>query len=178
MNGVVIRVVLVLLALTLSGCVTGTPETIRQGPLASISVAQAQRDAPRFLGQPVRWGGEILSVQNREDTTQIEVLARPLDADGEPRSNAEGDGRFIAEIPEFVDPAEYPQGRQLTVRGRLLWLETRPVGDYPYRYPVVAAEQWHLWPEEPARLVVPAYPHPWYDPWYFDRYRPWHYYPW
>lgn len=171
---------LVLSAVVASGCATGVPEAIRTAPTASVSVVEAQSEAPRFLGRLVRWGGTILAVHNRAGATEVEVLARALSQSGEPRVNSDGQGRFVAEVSQFLDPAEYPQGARITVSGRLLRIETRPVGDYPYQYPVVAAESWHLWPKEPERIYLPAYPypHPWYDPWYFGPYRPWRYYPW
>jgi outer membrane lipoprotein len=168
-------VLAVLLALT--GCATGVPEAIRQAPPTQVAVADVQREAPRFIGQTVRWGGSILAVHNRAQVTEIELLARPLGVAGEPDPQATGTGRFLAEIPGFLDPAEYPEGRRLTVSGRLVRTETRPVGDYPYAYPVVATESWHLWPEPPEARDVPYYGYPWYDRWY--PYRPWHYpYPW
>lgn len=171
--------------LLVAGCATSVPEAIRQAPPTQVSVADVQREAPRFLGQTVRWGGTILAVRNRERVTEVEVLARPIAGDGRPLAQAAGAGRFLAEVPGFLDPAEYPEGRLLTLTGRVARTETRPVGDYPYAYPVIAAQSRYLWPEPPPRREVPyygyPYPYPWYDPWYFYPYRypyrPWRY-PW
>jgi len=110
----------------------------------------------------VLWGGEILGVRNESRFTDVEVFGRPLYRDGEPRPDG-GDGlRFIARVERFLDPAAYQPGKRLTVRGPLLAPVTRSVGDYPYRYPVVSAQLYHLWPiYEPPRDYY-------YDPW-----RPW-----
>ena len=144
-------------------------------------VVQVQAQPERHLGQRVRWGGTILAVINRERTTEIEVLARPLGRDGAPAFESSGQGRFIVEVTGFLDPAEYPKDRELTVVGVITGHQTRPVGDYPYVYPIVRAETRHLWPEQPPPAVYgPAYPWsgpwfgPWYDPWYGPFYRPYY----
>ena len=167
--------------LTLGGCATQVPEPIRNPVTTPVDVVQVQAQPERHLGQRVRWGGTILAVINRERTTEIEVLARPLGRDGAPAFESSGQGRFIVEVTGFLDPAEYPKDRELTVVGVITGHQTRPVGDYPYVYPIVRAETRHLWPEQPPPAVYgPAYPWsgpwfgPWYDPWYGPFYRPYY----
>jgi outer membrane lipoprotein len=169
-------IALMSMLLLAAGCATSrVPQAIREGSTPSVSVAQVQRAPERFLGLRVRWGGTILAVHNRERATEIEVLSRPLDGDGEPREEMPGEGRFVALLPGFADPAGLPRDRLLTVTGRLQRVETRPIGEYPYPYPVVVVEGRYLWPERPD--PTPWYWDPWYwDPWYHPWYRPWH--PW
>jgi outer membrane lipoprotein len=164
-----------LAALCLAACASPVPQAIRTAPRPVLSVAQVQQDPNNFLGQRVRWGGTIIAVVNGKRTTDIELLARPLDDDGEPRASAAAEGRFIARIRGFADPAEYPNDRRLTVVGKVEGVETRDVGDYPYRYPVMAAETLYVWPKpEPPPYPYPyLYPYPWYGPWYSPWYRPW-----
>lgn len=166
-------------ALTLAGCAAQVPESIRDAVTTPVTVDQVQAHPERHLGQRVRWGGTILGVNNGERTTEIEVLARPLEREGAPAFESSGQGRFIIEVSGFLDPAEYPKGRDLTVVGIITGHQTRPVGDYPYIYPVLRAESQYLWPEQPpAAAYGPAYPWsgpwfgPWYDPWYGPFYRP------
>jgi len=162
-------------SLTLGGCATQVPEPIRDPVTTPVDVVQVQAQPERHLGQRVRWGGTILAINNRERTTEIEVLARPLGRGGAPTPESAGEGRFIAEATGFLDPAEYPKGRELTVVGIVTGVETRPVGDYPYAYPLVRTESRHLWPEPPELGVYgPPYPWlgPWYDPWYAPGYGP------
>jgi outer membrane lipoprotein len=172
------RLFAVVAILALTGCASHLPQEIRIAPEPEFGVEAARQEPGRFLGQRVRWGGTILGVHNRPQVTEIEILARPLDPDGEPQAQAPGVGRFIAEVPGFVDPAEYPTDRRLTVAGKLDRMETRPVGEFPYRYPVVIAASLYLWSEP-----LPPYPYrhpyawPWYDPWYYPGYGPW-YGPW
>jgi outer membrane lipoprotein len=155
-----------LIALTVTGCAAGVPPAIRQAPTAHLTVSETQGNPTESIGARVRWGGTILAVRNRERVTEIEVLARPLDGFGKPDADAPGQGRLIALLAGFVDPAEYPKARSLTVAGRLERVETRPVGEYPYPYPIVAAEALYLWPEPPPPEYPYPYPYPWYDPWF------------
>ena len=156
----------------LVGCAGTIPEPIRNpGTTTALGVSEVQADPNRHIGVRVRWGGTIIAVTNRERSTQIEVLARALDRGGAPRSGSSADGRFIAEVAGFLDPAEYPKDRELTVVGIITGVETRAVGDYPYVYPVVQADARYLWPEpQPA----PVYPGPWFGPWYDPWWGPWY----
>jgi outer membrane lipoprotein len=168
------------------GCSSGVPPAIRgdtaEGALNPVSVEQVQRDAESYRGQRVRWGGSIIAVRNLPQSTEIEVLSRPLDGAGEPRAEADGGGRFIARVPGFIDPAEYAKDRLLTVVGLIDGVETRDVGEYPYRYPVIGVSSRYLWPApEPASYLY-GYPWyyggygdgPWLGPWYGPRYGPWY----
>ena len=158
----------VLLVPALAGCASQIPQPIRVAPTGPLTVAQVQQAPAPVEGRRVRWGGSIVATINQPQTTEIEVLSRPLSRDGEPSLWEPGEGRFIARIAGFVDPAEYAKDRALTVEGPLLRLETRNVGEYPYAYPVVAAEARYLWPEAPPPS---AYPGP--VPWGWSGYGPW-----
>lgn len=165
---------LLLAALLLAGCSAQLPQNIRQAPPNDPSLAQV-RDSPieNQIWQ-VRWGGEILETENREQETRFIVLAQPLSKHGEPQGSDSSDGRFIAIVPVFLDPKVYKADRLLTVSGTVQGFEERKVGEYAYRYPVVLADSYYLWPEVPETPY--GYPYPgWYDPWYYD---PWYYRPW
>jgi outer membrane lipoprotein len=137
------------------------PPSIRSGAADALTVAQARESGGQPAGTRVRWGGRILAVHNAPDTTQVQVLSLPLSRDGEPQREGGGQGRFIARVQGFLDPAVYAEGRLLTVYGVLAGAETRPVGEYAYVYPVVDVVDRHLWEE-----VQPAPPRdPWCDPW-------------
>ena len=164
--------------LLLAGCATyQLPPELREPPVPDLSVAEVQAAPLDHAGQLVRWGGKILEVRNRPQVTEVEVLATALGDSGVPAVDGAGLGRFIAEIPGFLDPAEYPKDRRITVAGPVTGSRTRSVGDYPYSYPVVAATQYRIWaPPVPdpywhryPYYGPPFYPwgwgHPWY-PWY------------
>jgi outer membrane lipoprotein len=160
------------------GCATHSlPPEIREPPTPDLSVAQVQTAPAKHVGLSVRWGGVILAVRNLPELTEIEVLSRPLGDSGIPSAERAGQGRFVAQIAGFLDPAEYPKDRRITVAGDVLRTEARKVGDYPYGYPVVAVRSHRLWADpapEPHWHRYPYYDppfYPWGYPWY-----PWH--PW
>ncbi len=170
--------VLVALQLCVGGCATSrVPEPIRDTALTSPVVAEVQQRPETFLGQRVRWGGTILAVRNERHTTEIEILAKPLERDGKPNQDAGGLGRFIVELAGFKDPTAFPKDRRLTVVGPLRRIQTRDVGEYPYPYPVVEGDVWHLWPKPPPAYATPGLYDPWYRPWYGPGFGPW-YGPW
>lgn len=167
---------LALLLLAVAGCATTVPESVRRPPADSPSLAQAHADPDRYRGRKVRWGGTIASVVNRSDETCIEVVGRELQSNGRPVEDDRSEGRFLACVKSFLDPAVYAEGRLLTVAGTLEGTETRPVGEYPYRYPRVRISAYQLWaplPEPRAGDWDPFWDPYWYGPW---PYRPYPYY--
>jgi outer membrane lipoprotein len=167
-----------LAALTLGACTSQVPLLIRQGPLDSPAPAVVREQVGDYAGQTVRWGGVLIATGNQEHLTRLTVLALPLTHDGEPGSGDDSLGRFIAIVPEFLDPKVYAADRLVTVTGTLHGSEIGMVGKYPYRYPVVEAQAWYLWPEPAAASYdYPYYPG-WYDPWYWPWYGPWWYGAW
>jgi outer membrane lipoprotein len=163
------RSVMLALALALAGC-AATPRQLAVGPFDELTVAEAQRR--EAAGARVRWGGVIVGVTPRKEDTCIEVGSRRLDRQGRPQRGDESEGRFLACAPGFYDPAVYAKGRALTVVGTLRESVVRKIGEYDYTYPVVAAEQVHLWPKRPR--VQPSYLY--YDP-FWGPYWPYRVYP-
>lgn len=136
----------VLLSGLLVACASKVPKQLGEKLPDAPSRGAVRQDADRYLARPVRWGGEILSLRNGASSTEVEIFGRPLSRNGEPRPDG-GDGvRFIARVPGFLDPAEYQVNKRLSVRGRVAGTLTRPVGEFPYLYPVVDVGVHHLWP--------------------------------
>ena len=151
------------LALLLTaGCASKVPEAIRQAPAAPITIEAVQQAPQAYQGQRVRWGGELIEVRNGPDHSDLVVLARPLDDKGEPPLEGTSLGRFMARFTGFLDPAAFPTGKRITVVGRITGVETHPIGRYPYPYPVIQGEAWHLWPDPEPQVI---YSDPWW-PWY------------
>lgn len=111
------------------------------------------RTTPRH----VEWGGQIVAVENRRDTTELEILAYPLDRDGRPDTSAASLGRFIAIRSGFVDPADYAAGRLVTARGRLGPARTATLGGTELRLATLEAESLQLWSREPPPSRVMPY---------------------
>lgn len=154
------------LVLLLAGCAGDVPEPIRTDLPDSPQLKEVRQDPAAFVGERVRWGGTIAEVQNRQEVTRIQLVARGLNGRGKPRREGSSAGRFLAEVEGFLDPAVYAEERLLTVVGRLQEPETQPIGDYAYQFPVVRVDSHHLWPQ-PDPIQAPGYyGGPYGDPWY------------
>lgn len=153
------RGVLTLLVLALSGCAGNLPRHIAEAPLGSPGVAAVAASPEDWVGQPVRWGGVIVSVQTWAEETRVELAARDLGGSGRPKLSDVSPGRFIARLQGFLDPSIFRADRELTVYGTLEPPEEGRIGERPYTYPVVRVQEYHLWPE-----YVPAVAP--YDPWW------------
>jgi outer membrane lipoprotein len=165
---------LILAALLLGACST-VPKNISAPAVIPVTVSQAAKKPEQVKGTQVRWGGTIAKVENRQQTTRVEIVARELFDDGEPKKSDRSLGRFMAEIKGFLDPAIYAVGRNFTVVGALAGTVQGKLGEMNYTYPVVEAGSYYLWPipAEPCETCAPWY----YDPWYpWGPYRRYPYY--
>ena len=147
-------------ALALGGCAT-IPQPL-QGNYAPVTLDAARSGAA--TATPVRWGGEIIETQPREQQTCFFVLAEPLDSQARPERGGDGIGRFVACKQGFYDPEVFKKGRELTVTGTLNGTVQHKIGDYDYTYPKVEANNVYLWPKRPLYV---ARPDPW-GPWGCD----------
>lgn len=132
-------------------------------PLQGQFSPATPRDAAGGNGQAVRWGGEIIKVEPKSDTTCFEILARELDSSARPEGRTSRDpsqGRFMACRAGFYDPEVFERGRELTVVGHLTGTDHGKVGDFDYAYPHVAADAIYLWPKR-QRYVGGPYQDPW-----------------
>jgi outer membrane lipoprotein len=174
-------------ALLLGGCASAAfPPEMLQGVNQSLTLGDLRRAPDAYVNQKVVLGGEIVETRPQAEQTEIEVLGRPLRRDESPAWTDVSEGRFLVISRQFLDPAVYAKGRRLSVVGAFTGEEERPIGDQPYRYPVIAAEQVRLWPAQlPAYAFpypYPYYPYPWYlgPPWWGGVYfgSPWYWRPW
>ncbi|MGD8588348.1 MAG: Slp family lipoprotein [Chromatiales bacterium] len=171
-----ISILLSLIAgLALTGCASPIPDLIKNAPPNDIRVEEVQQKPNAFIGAQVRWGGDIIRVENLERTTMIEVLSRRLFADGKPDAGSSSEGRFKIAVPGFVEPTRFPKDRRITVRGRVAQVVKGKVGAYQYPYPVVEPDAYYLWPKEVVYRYGDVYG-PYYYPW--SPWSPWYpYYP-
>jgi outer membrane lipoprotein len=60
-----------------------------------------------------------------------------------------GNGRFIAVMPGYVEPLDYPAGALITLSGKLNGTRVGMVGEANYVFPLVSVAQSHIWtPQE------------------------------
>jgi len=130
--------------LSLAGCAT-TPAFDTQGVDRGITPSAAADNPQAVRGKRVLWGGVIIDTTNLEHSTQIELLAYPLDSEERPQLAAKPLGRVLVEKAGYLEPVDYAQGRQITALGTLDGTQAGRVGQSDYTYPVLRAKQVHLW---------------------------------
>lgn len=140
----------ILLALLGLAACASTPKFDTENVDKAITPAQAVAELDGLRGKSVLWGGTIIASHNLQNATEIEVLGYPLDSDGRPQLDRTPLGRFIARRDAYLEPVDYASGRLLTVVGPLESVRDGRVGQAPYRYPVMSAQQMALWPQSTA----------------------------
>ena len=140
------------LGLSLAGCAT-TPPAIRRAPPGDLQLVEARDNVSAHTGTVIRWGGIIVSVENAHDETWIEVLEYKLGRSGRPDRDSQSDGRFLIRESLFLDPVIYAKDREITVVGTLEGEVERSIGKQPYLFPVVSADEHHLWKADRRRYA-------------------------
>jgi len=134
-----------LLSLFLCACIS-TPKLNIEGVDRTLTPIKVQEDFHLYQSNKVIWGGIIVNSKNLKEGTLLEVLAYPLSFNEEPDTNRKPLERFRVEHPEYLETMNYSSGRLITVIGPLIELQKDFIGETKYTYPVIAAEQLHLWP--------------------------------
>lgn len=136
---------LLCLTLAVSAVACSTTPKLDTGNVTSERTPREMSQGGAPQTPRVHWGGLILSSENQSDRTVLEVLSYPLTREGRPDRDAEPQGRFLVERAGYLETADYDSGRLLSVVGTVQRIESATVGAAPYRYPVVEADQLHLW---------------------------------
>ena len=163
MNRMIRTTSLVFLTSLLASACTTIPEQLKGEYTPLVPESTSEKD----LQTPVRWGGLLLETRPEADHTCFEILSRQLEKSMRPEDVDQSGGRFIACKPGFYDPEVFEKGREVTVTGKIIYIDVRKVGEFDYHFPVVDIEFMSLWPERRNP--------PYYD--YYGAYRPyyWHY---
>ncbi|PSV39468.1 starvation-inducible protein [Photobacterium sp. GB-27] len=134
-----------LILIFMVGCasVPASLQTKTKNPITDLRVITEHPTVMQH--QEVRLGGIIASIKNEAKQTRVEIVALPLTSDGRPILNSKPQGRFIANVPGFLDPIEYAKGRLLTVVGQYTEMQKGKVGEYDYTFPVVNASGEQIW---------------------------------
>jgi len=133
----------------LHACAT-SPNFDTTGIDTSMTPKRAADDGQTMQGEPVLWGGVVIHSTNLKDSTQLEILAYPLDSNQRPNRDQEPLGRFLAVHEGYLETTDYAQGRLITVRGTFGDKRIGKVGEAEYTYPVVNINQLHLWSKQSA----------------------------
>jgi outer membrane lipoprotein len=148
------RILLPILLLGLAACAPAPIYKVAPGTVAATPMQVAQAPEQYAHGQVI-WGGRVVGVKNLPDHSEIEILAYPLDSSQRPKFGAGGSGRFIALLPGYAEPMNYPAGAPITVAGQLAGSRAGKVGEADYVYPLVQAAQSHVWSADEMRSGHP-----------------------
>ncbi len=164
---------LILAALVSAGCATAISKNLREEAIKDIAFQEIKNEPEAHEGKTVILGGDIIRVSNKKESTMLEILQKPIDFFLKPRYTDQSDGRFMALHDDYLDPAIYSAGRQVTVAGKIIGKKVRPVGELDYIYPLIRAEEIHLWPQRNRDPYPYDYPyhypvhfHWWYHPYW------------
>ena len=156
--------------LLMTACTT-VPEQLK-GDYSSL---EPQSTVEKDLQTSVRWGGVILETRPEDDHTCFEILARQLEKSMRPDDTDQSTGRFIACKPGFYDPEVFKEKREVTVTGKIIYIDVRKIGEYDYHFPIVDIDFISLWPKRVTRVRYDywgAYPpYYWRYPYYGRHYR-------
>lgn len=137
-----------LATLVLTGCIL-TPTGLEKEDVSLFSLqqlaAQNQACQCKTTQQMARWGGKILSATALADKMKLEILSMPvLPITAQPNLQVKPDGRFIAYLPQFIDP-EILKDQYITVKGILTGYQQGKIDLHDYEYPMVQGQHYQLW---------------------------------
>ena len=146
-----------------NGCAPALSKQLRDEAGKPVLFEDLQQRADEYKDRIVILGGYILETVNEADGSVLKILQAPLDSRNRPKSSDLSKGRFLVLAGEFLDPAVYSEGRKVAIGGRVVGVQKRKLSNRMYEYPIIEAQEMHLWPKEP-KYGRPYYPY--YDPWY------------
>jgi outer membrane lipoprotein len=127
-----------------SGC-TPISKQLRDQADPKLSFQQVSQNPEAYKGKIVIWGGEIIeTIVQKDGTTLIVVLQRPLDRKKEPKVQ-QSEGRFLVLVEGITDPYVFRRGRRITTGGEILGKKVMRLGEFDYPYALLRSKQLHLW---------------------------------
>ena len=130
------------------GCASAISKQTKKAADKDLKFEELAKDPQAHAGKLVILGGSIISVTNLPAGTEIIILERPLMSNQKPKSGDVSRGRFIVKSNKFLDAAIYKSNRFITVAGKVVGAETRPLGESTFNYPVIEEVELYLWTEE------------------------------
>lgn len=132
----------------LSGCAHVISQELREQTDKELTAEMLFKNPEAYKGSTVILGGIIISTQNIDQGTYVEVLQTPLDYRGRPKDTDFSYGRFIIFYEEYLDTVVFSKGKAITVGGKVMGKTTRPIGEIQYTYTLIYAKEIHLFGQE------------------------------
>lgn len=158
-----------LILLTMAACVHPISKGLRETLDPEVGVSGLFESPDNYIGKRVMLGGDIVETRNFPEKSEIEVVQKSVDCQGGVSSGNETLGRFIFRRRGYLESEIYSNGREIVGAGKVVGVRMGKIGGRELRFPVVEAEELHLYE------TVSQYPH-YYEPFYpyyhpFSRHR-------
>ena len=124
------------------------PKTIQSPPINDPQLEKVSADFVQYKDSSIRWGGKIITVNNDEQGSSLQIVQFPLNNMGRPVVNDKSQGRFLIKSVQFLDPEIYKIGRLATFSGAITEQQNRQVDKRQLLLPVIQMKEIHLWPEQ------------------------------
>lgn len=145
----------------------------------SITPSMVRENPETYIGSNVIWGGVIISTENKEDSTVVEVFATTLTKSLRPTGSYSSTkpgklGRFLIKTNEYLDPLIFKLNTMITVAGVVEGVEVKKIGEMDYKYPAIRPVELKLFSVNDDDLDSYPYTYAPYNP-YYRPYYPYYY---
>jgi len=165
----------VIIALALAGCAESISDKfLKQADNKTVTFDQLIKNPEQYTENRVLLGGVIVSTENKNDGTLLEIYQTELDSSGEPKNIDVSNGRFLARYKGYLDSQIYRSGRKITILGVVKGAEDRKIGEVDYHYPYLIINDLYLWSSTKTGYY-PYYYHGYYGPLWWDPWYEWYY---
>ncbi len=138
---IISKIIIALIAVNaLSACQSNKLNSNHSASTIEPRLTNEQTD----INKEYLWGGEILAVENLQQTTELTIISYPLDRNEKPNYKKQSTGRFIASYPGFLEPTDYRTGQSITIIGTLQKFRDGKVAQADYQFPVLSADRMQL----------------------------------
>ena len=148
----------------LIGCAHLVSEELRKDLYPTLTFERLLKSPEEFVGKRVMFGGVIVETRALPQGTEVEVVQKEIDFNGYPEMGNQTRGRFIFFNKGFLEPEIYSKGKGITGVGKIRGTQIGKVGERPYKFPVIEAEELKLHDDVAERN--PYFYPPYWDPWY------------
>lgn len=122
------------------------PKTIQDPPADDLQLDEVLGQLLKYKNSSVRWGGKIITVNNDEQGSLLQIVQFPLNNIGRPVVSKNSQGRFLVESNLFLDPEVFKTGTLATFSGVIKGQKTRQIDKMQLVLPVIQLQDSHLWP--------------------------------
>ena len=136
---------ILLISMALGAC-SVLPPAFEDARIKDVNYAQVVADVESYTNEMVRWGGVIISLENIEKQSALQVIFYPLDYYGRPDIDSSSEGYFIIKSPEHLDPEQFTVGRELVAVGTIAGSAQPELSSGSTDLPLMKATGIYLWP--------------------------------